>query len=708
MPEGRHTSRLFLVFAAGVFAAWTGLIATFVIARPNASIYETGRDATANEVGAGRTFALRVGPAGPRLADPTRYAVAAPTITHMRLNSVSGRALYGGRAPAGKRVALVLGDRIIASTRADPRGAWQIASVGRIGQGLHEFTVEQSGPDGRNVVVGETIRVHVPAGYRQTIDFTADGAQAGFQLAAVRADSADAQPNQATGVQPVLRPIGSRVIRLAANDTGGPPWDWLLDANRNYQSEIVERLKRGGGYDSLKEDRPRRRVERRERVPARTVPWPFAGETGAGMVGLERWFDAAQKSYATEIVPRLSGELPPTIVARRRVVDEVDTRESEAERRRREEQERQMRDEAAERAEQERLNAERRRREAEERRRAAEAEAARIAEEQRVARERAAAEARLEAERRRAEAERNRELELARAREEAEREERERAQLAALERARREAEARRQREEAGRRTIDTRREEQQEEAERQRLARLLTEKIRLQELERQRAESARREAERLEAARREAERERAAELARERAEEERRRREAAAEEERRRRRLAAERLREIGEQRRRERAEAEERRRLALLERERAAREAADRQRVVVPELPAKSTVKVAAKSDQTSVRRQRSPATRVAAVKKTVKRRRTAVRSYRRRSSRRSSNRCSRRAGRRINPPGTYVVKRGDSLWRISRRHYRRGIHFRKIYRANRRKIRRPRLIYPCQRFHLPRHARR
>lgn len=50
------------------------------------------------------------------------------------------------------------------------------------------------------------------------------------------------------------------------------------------------------------------------------------------------------------------------------------------------------------------------------------------------------------------------------------------------------------------------------------------------------------------------------------------------------------------------------------------------------------------------------------------------------------------------------YVVARGDSLWRISRKYYHAGSKYPRIYRANRDRIADPDLIYPCQRFRVPR----
>jgi nucleoid-associated protein YgaU len=64
--------------------------------------------------------------------------------------------------------------------------------------------------------------------------------------------------------------------------------------------------------------------------------------------------------------------------------------------------------------------------------------------------------------------------------------------------------------------------------------------------------------------------------------------------------------------------------------------------------------------------------------------------------------------AGRKARLPGWYVVKQGDTLSAIARRHYDRSGSYRRIRAANRRRIRNPHRIHACQRIYLPRLTRR
>ena len=57
--------------------------------------------------------------------------------------------------------------------------------------------------------------------------------------------------------------------------------------------------------------------------------------------------------------------------------------------------------------------------------------------------------------------------------------------------------------------------------------------------------------------------------------------------------------------------------------------------------------------------------------------------------------------AGRRQIP--AMIIRKGDSLWRISRRHYGHGIRYTTIYEANQGQIQNPDLIFPGQVFLLP-----
>lgn len=50
-----------------------------------------------------------------------------------------------------------------------------------------------------------------------------------------------------------------------------------------------------------------------------------------------------------------------------------------------------------------------------------------------------------------------------------------------------------------------------------------------------------------------------------------------------------------------------------------------------------------------------------------------------------------------------THVVERGNSLWRIARRVYGKGMHYTTIYAANQEAIRDPHRIYPGQELKLP-----
>lgn len=50
-----------------------------------------------------------------------------------------------------------------------------------------------------------------------------------------------------------------------------------------------------------------------------------------------------------------------------------------------------------------------------------------------------------------------------------------------------------------------------------------------------------------------------------------------------------------------------------------------------------------------------------------------------------------------------TYIVKKGDCLWKIAKKFYGNGALYTKIYNANREKIRNPNLIYPGQVFIIP-----
>ena len=54
-------------------------------------------------------------------------------------------------------------------------------------------------------------------------------------------------------------------------------------------------------------------------------------------------------------------------------------------------------------------------------------------------------------------------------------------------------------------------------------------------------------------------------------------------------------------------------------------------------------------------------------------------------------------------NVDASVIIRRGDSLWRISRRVYGRGVRYSTIYLANKDKVRNPNRIWPGQVMMIP-----
>jgi colicin import membrane protein len=69
--------------------------------------------------------------------------------------------------------------------------------------------------------------------------------------------------------------------------------------------------------------------------------------------------------------------------------------------------------------------------------------------------------------------------------------------------------------------------------------------------------------------------------------------------------------------------------------------------------------------------------------------------------TNQRHANRCT-DAGKTVSVGGWYVVKAGDTLSSIAKRHYGNGDRYTTILRANSRKISDPNLIFPCQRLYI------
>ena len=125
-------------------------------------------------------------------------------------------------------------------------------------------------------------------------------------------------------------------------------------------------------------------------------------------------------------------------------------------------------------------------------------------------------------------------------------------------------------------------------------------------------------------------------------------------------------------------------------------------------------------KAEKTKVRVRKATVRKGTVRKKRVHKRRYRKHAKRARSARRVATRTGYRKHTRVfgyrktrrsrgwGGGRMYVVRRGDTLSGIAKRHYGNGAGYRKIYRANRAKIRNPNRIYPRQRLYIPARRRR
>jgi colicin import membrane protein len=640
-----------------------------------------------------------------------------------RLSVSSTQLQVSGVGRAGQTVRLVHNSRVVATATVSAANTWQIRLSQRIAAGDHRFIIESPMSGARLAEVGDEVRVSVPPGHSEPIELEFESeerlrrhAQSIGEDASRIFDSFLGRGREsAPGSEQIAQ--SSRQPRTAdpataSDDIVGQARDWFGRAHDTFQQEVVPRLQLGGG---LVLPPPGERVPREAAMQMQRMEFPSVDSVTRS---LQAWFGLSADNYDGEILPRLSGATSPAII-----LPEVPATTERAARR----PERQLID-AQEQAERERREAEASRRAAELARRRAEAE------QERIAAETSAREQRDE---------------LVNRREQEASEQAERERLAAEQAAREQAEAERRRaaEEAERQRAAAEAERQRAaaEAERQRAAEEAERQRQLAEASTERTQTAllpplpeRGALERRSSGQRpaiptpsgeanETTRDgmgslwrRAQRFARRATARDTNLPEVSDLQGPPRGRLPAPPVRRPEtDQRAIARARLPERRPGGNLgdggrlpeaplrsPRRGGSRLAADTG--PAPRETFQGTRSGLGGPDRTEYRTRHR--TRLAARRKVhgqrVGRRMAAVRSYRRRAA----SRCRVGSRWRIHLPGRYVVRRGDSLWRIARRHYKRGHRFWRIYRANRRKIRNPNLIYPCQRFYIPRrkHARR
>lgn len=592
-----------------------------------------------------------------------------PAAFRQVLISDTGTVVARGYGTPGARIRLLYNDRPVAIATVGSDQTWKIIPHRTLQAGDHRLTIETETLGERIPEVGDEVRVSIPKGLATPLKIEFEAEQYLRRHAENIGDAAsrffDNFLSQKPATQdPVVRTAETKTSNAEESATAAAAtaaFDWLDTSNAAYQNQIVPRLQVGG---SLRLPQPGAEAPQRTVRLARLQMPTIDGITRV----VQGWFGRSADNYDREIIPRLSGARPVQIVIPDQAKEKAEKEE----------------DLEAKRLEEERRRAEAARREAEAERQRIEAENRRI-----------------EAERRRLAAEKKAEED----------------RLAALRQRREEEEAQKRREAEARAAAEqSRAEEERRRAEQERENAEETRRLALA-AKRAAAERARLEAERARKAERdnaevERQRKRAEQLRRE---VERSRAEAELEAERQR----ARRLEELRLAWSRARTAAERSFRRITRREPETAKPAPETTRVAARTIPpVRNPERIAArptlpaplpeKREAPPVKKAEAPGQRRirtarATPVKTHRPRRRAVRSYSRRATR-----CRRWSKWRIKVPGRYVVRRGDSLWRIARRHYRHGHRYRPIFYANRRKIRNPNLIYPCQRFYIPRYSAR
>lgn len=98
----------------------------------------------------------------PAQTAPAKPDIAATPPTFDNVFVRDGRAVISGRAPPGSQVEVKLGDRTVATVRADARGEWVVILDMPLSPGGHEFRLVQTPPGGTPVLSDRTVAVIVP------------------------------------------------------------------------------------------------------------------------------------------------------------------------------------------------------------------------------------------------------------------------------------------------------------------------------------------------------------------------------------------------------------------------------------------------------------------------------------------------------------------------------------------------------------------